>query len=73
MLEESSDQQSAIENFLDTFFHPPTLLLVILVHLSIVGWLSEVSLEFGSGFVRLGSRLGEVMLYWLDGCCRVIW
>ena len=65
--------QADLDQFLDTFFHLPTLITVALVALVIVWQMYQINLELGDGFIRLESIQGNITLLWQSGCCQLHW
>jgi len=65
--------QDALDQFLDTFFHLPTLLVIALATLVMVWGMYDIGFNFGSGFVQLNSNQGQITLYWANGCCDLEW
>ena len=61
------------DQLLDIFFHLPTLLVTAIVAVIIVWQVYDLSLNVGSGFIRLDSNQGNTAIYWQNGCCYVEW
>jgi len=66
-------QQPALGQFLDTFFHLPTLISIALIAIVIVWQMCRVEIDVGSGFIRLESIQGDLTLFWKTGCCELDW
>lgn len=68
-----SEFRAKLNGLLDTFFHLPTMVIIAIVSLLIVGQIYQVSINLGRGFVRLTSNQGNLTFYWEPDCCRLDW
>lgn len=62
-----------LDDFLDNWFHLPTLIILAVIGLAVVWWLYDFNLDLGSGFIRLNTNQGNLNLYWSNGCCDLSW
>jgi hypothetical protein len=65
--------ETLLDEFLDNWFHLPTLIVLALVGLALVWWLYDLNIDLGSGFIRLNTNQGNLNLYWFNGCCDLSW
>ena len=65
--------QAVLDKILDTFFHLPTLITMALIGIVMVWSLYNIGLEVGDGFIRFNSNVGNINLYWINGCCNLDW
>jgi hypothetical protein len=65
--------ETLLDEFLDNWFHLPTLIVLALVGLALVWWLYDLNVDLGVGFIRLNTNQGNLNLYWFNGCCDLSW
>ena len=73
MLSVLSRLPSSFAEWLDTFFHLPTLITLAVITLVIFWQIYEIGLNLGDGFIHLSSNQGSITLHWMNGCCELDW
>jgi len=66
-------ETSFLESILDMFFHIPTMVILWIFSISIMLYVYELTFDIGTGFARINSNHGQLLLYWVEGCCIVRW